>query len=228
MQKLVADFDHRTQLVRGKGCLTESGVGLRDLFSLIDPLRFHRIVGNGNLTGTAVSLDDRCHLAEDVVFLKRLNQTALELVGHSVAALGVLADGECVADCKLIALVADHIPERTLVLVRCGRVSGRRVLCAGSVGDGLGGRCGKCRIHGCLLFQTLDLCAESLHICRHFVVGFHSTGLHKTVFTPVLLKKCFRLFPQGIALAAQFHDFAHIFSPFLPDISGGHKITACF
>ena len=215
MQKLVADLDHRAELVCGESGLTESGVSLRDLLTLIDPLCLHRIVGDRNLAGARVGLDDCCHLAEDVVLFQCLNQTALELVRHSVAALGVLTDRKCVADCKLIALVADHIPECTLILIGSSRVGGRRILCARCVGDGLGSRCGQRSIEGCLLFQTLDLCAESLHLGCHLVVLLDSGSLHETVLTTVLFEECLCLLPQGIALAAKFHDLAHIFSPIL-------------
>ena len=215
MQKLVADLDHCTELVCGEGCLTETSVSLRNLLTLIDPLRLHRIVGNRDLASTGIGLDDRCHLAEDVILFESLNQTVLELVRHSVAALGVLTDRECVADCKLIALVADHIPECRLVLVGVGGIGGRCVLCAGSVGDGLAGRCGECGIKGSLLFQTLDLCAESLYLGCHLVVLLDCGCLHETVLTTVLFEECLSLLPQGIALCAKFHDLAHIFSPFL-------------
>ena len=211
MQKLVADLDHRAELVCGESGLTEAGVSLRDLLTLIDPLRLHRIVGDRDLASAAVGLDDSRHLTEDVVLLQRLNQTALELIRHSVAALGILADRECVADCKLIALIADHIPEGGLILVGRGRVSGRRGLGTGSVGDRLAGRCGKRRIECCLLLETLDLCAECLHLTGHFVVLLHCGSLHETVLTTVLFEECLCLLPQGIALAAKFHDLAHIF-----------------
>ena len=211
MQKLVADLDHRAELVCGEGRLTETSIGLRDLLTLIDPLCLHRIVGDRDLAGAGIGLDDRCHLAEDVVLFQSLNQTALEFVRHGIAALGILADRERVADCKLIALVADHIPEGGLVLVGCGRVGGRCILCAGSVSDRLAGRCGKCRIEGSLLLQTLDLCAQCLHLTGHFVVLFHCGSLHETVLTTVLFEECLCLLPQGITLAAKFHDLAHIF-----------------
>jgi len=77
VQKLVADLDHRAELVCGESGLTETSVGLRNFLALIDPLCLHRIVGDRNLAGTGVGLDDRCHLAEDVILFESLNQSAL-------------------------------------------------------------------------------------------------------------------------------------------------------
>ena len=55
----------------------EAGVSFRNRLTLVDPFCLHRVIGDRDLAGARIGLDDGRHLAEDVILLQSLNQTAL-------------------------------------------------------------------------------------------------------------------------------------------------------
>ena len=209
VQELVGDLDHRAQFIGGQSGLTELGVGLRDLLTLIDPLRLHSVGRNRDLAGTGIRADDGCELTEDVVLFQGLDQAALKLVGHGIATLGVLTDRQGIADRELVALVADHVPEGVTVLIRSSTLCLRSLVCARHALHRLAGRSGKRSVKRLLLLKALDLCTEGLHVRSHLVVLLHGGSLDQTVLAAMLFQESLGLLPQVCTLVAKFKNLTH-------------------
>ena len=208
VKQLVGHLDHGAQLVGGQRGLGELRVGLGDRFALVNPGGFHHVIGDGNLPGTGSGTDHMGHAAEDVVLLQAVNQLALEFIRNGISALGILADGQGVAHFRCNR-AAHHIPEGGPILVggRPGGLLGK--ILRGHADHSLA--CGLCqlRIDHRLVLQALDFRAERLYIGAHLLVLLNGGSFHEAVLIAVFLQEGLRLFPERIALVAQFHDLIH-------------------
>ena len=146
---------------------------------------------------------------EDVVLFQRLNQLVLKLVRDGEATVLVHTNRQRVAHFHAV-VAAHHVPESLVVLGSRGRTDDALLLAHLRISmHWRRGRSGQLGVHLHLVFQPLDLIAQSLHIRSHLVVLLDSACLDQSVFVSVFLQKSLRLLPEGIALVAQFDNLTH-------------------
>ena len=202
--------------MRADGDLTESVVGLRNLAFLFNPAGSAVAGYNGNLAVTGLGADDGAQGAQLVFFCQRLNKRALVLVGTEEAALGVGADLQGVVQQMMTAAVADHIPERLLVLIgRTTHPAGRRLLGTGS--QRARGGIVHLAIHLLGALHALDGMAEVDNLLLHTLVLLGILGAHYAVLVGMFVQKRLGTVPGFGALLAHFKNLAHVRIP--PDLS---------
>ena len=78
---------------------------------------------------------------------------------------------------------------------------------------GSGSGPGQLGFHLGLLFEALDLRAQSGDLADHAVILVDELSGHKTVVIAMLFEEVLGLVPQGIALLAQLDDLTHVVCP---------------
>nr|DAU01013.1 MAG TPA: hypothetical protein [Caudoviricetes sp.] len=210
IQQLLGHLNHGGQLVGADGHLTEGVVAFGIGAFLVDPRGGAMRGDHGDLALAGRSRNDVGQLSEDVLLLQRVDQGALILIRHQIAALAVGACFQRIENLVGHGLAANGLPERGGVF----RGSAARLgllLFAGLFGDGL--ICGRiqCRVNGSLTLQSFDLLAQSEHIRLHLVIGRGVLGRNQTVRASLGVQKLLGGVPRLGALFAQLQNSIHKF-----------------
>ena len=141
--------------------------------------------------------------AHDVLLRQGLNQAAVILLGHEVAAIGIHAFLQNVAD--LTEVGAQGGQHSLAVFVRRTPGLDLRLLSGGGLGsEGRTHRLAEFRIQRLLAFQTCDFLAEIGDVLLHAGISGIVLGGQGALLGAVGFQKRLGGIPCGVALLAQF------------------------
>ena len=106
-------------------------------------------------------------------------------------------------------IATHHIPESFVVFLSGSALNVHFLL---SVRGHLNGSRSGSRQHGInlhLIFQTLDLVTQRSDIIGHLVILFEGSRIDHAVLIAMIFQEILGLFPQSVALVAQFKDLIH-------------------
>ena len=149
-------------------------------------------------------------LPEDVLLFQSLHQSALILVRHQEAALGIRTDAERVHHMGHGDFGAHSVPEVGAVLVRG---TARPVLRSASQGpgrEGAGGGLGQLGVHRLLPLQTGDLLSQISDVLLHAGVGGVILGGQDAFLVAVAVQESLCSLP--------------CLGPFLSQFQNGHDV----
>ena len=200
VQKLVGDLDHAAELICRKRLNAEVQVGFLNCCAFFNPGSRTVIHRNRNGTGAGIGAHDMRKGTENVVFLESLNQSAFEFIRNRVSALFIGTNGQTTKH-FIGKVTTHHIPECIVILFGFGWLH-RFLTGSHFCKHRSRSRCRELSIHFHLIFQTLDLFTESLHVIGHLVVLLYSGCLNKAIFITMFLQECLSVFPELVAFVS--------------------------
>ena len=202
IEQLLGHLDGNVQLVGIQQDLGEGGIGELERTAFLDPC-------GGRLGGRDIDLvltgsgDHMAQAAHDVLLRQGLNQAAVILLGHEVAAIGIHAFLQNVAD--LTEVGAQGGQHSLAVFVRRTPGLDLRLLSGGGLGsEGCIHGLAEFRIQRLLPFQTSDFLAEIGDVLLHAGISGIVLGGQGTLLGTMGIQKCLGGIPCGVALFAQF------------------------
>ena len=155
----------------------------------------------------ARGLDGLGELAEDVLFLERVDERVLELVRHEVAAVPVRADLEHVAHGGRNLAAAHGVPEGFFVCVRRPRHRQFRRRCGlRRLDKRRGRRTVQLVFDFSLALETADFLPEILDVLFHGRVGGIILSREDALLIAAGVEKCLGAFPGLGTFCAKFVD----------------------
>ena len=202
VQQFFRHTDSRAQLVRPDGLLAEGILAVRVEAVLFHPGRFAMTRHDGNLAVTA-GMDDRRQTAEEVLFLKLVDELVFEFVRHQIAAISIGACTQCVLYIDEV-LMADAVPESlTIGIGRTAFLFRHFIACSRNFSNRHRCRLGQLGIKLLLAFQAVDFLAEIYYIRFHLVVANRVFRRHHAVLITDGIQKILGGIPEVLAFLTQ-------------------------